>query len=36
MTDKDIVDGKECRYWFRPRPGDYRKCSLRGENDNCD
>ena len=36
MTDKGIVDGKECRYWFRLRPGDYRKCSLRGENDNCD
>ena len=34
MTDK--IDGKECRYWFRPTPGDYRKCSLRGENDNCD
>ena len=37
MTDKQIIiDGKECRYWFRPNPGDYRKCSLRGENDNCD
>lgn len=36
MTDKRIIDGKECRYWFRPNPSDYRKCSLRGENDNCD
>ena len=37
MTDKQIIiDGKECRYWFRLNPGDYRKCSLRGENDNCD
>ena len=36
MTDKQIIDGKECRYWFRPNPGDYRKCSLRGKNDNCD
>lgn len=36
MTDKYIVDGKECRYWFRLNPGDYRKCALRGENDNCD
>ena len=36
MTGKDIVDGKECRYWFRPNPSDYRKCSLRGKNDNCD
>lgn len=34
MTDK--IDGKECRYWFRLNPGDYRKCSLRGKNDNCD
>ena len=34
MTDK--IDGKECRYWFRPTPGDYRKCALRGKNDNCD
>ena len=37
MTDKRIIiDGKECRYWFRPNPSDYRKCSLRGKNDNCD
>ena len=37
MTDKQImIDGKECRYWFRPNPSDYRKCSLRGKNDNCD
>lgn len=36
MTGKDIVDGKECRYWFRLNPSDYRKCALRGENDNCD
>ena len=37
MTDKQIIiDGKECRYWFRLNPDDYRKCSLRGENDNCD
>ena len=36
MTDKQVIDGKECRYWFRPKPCDYRKCSLRGENDNCD
>ena len=36
MTDKQIIDGKECRYWFRPNLCDYRKCSLRGENDNCD
>ena len=34
MTDK--VDGKECRYWFRPTPGDYRICALRGKDDNCD
>ena len=34
MTDKQIViDGKECRYCFRDN---YRKCSLRGRNDNCD
>ena len=37
MTDKKImIDGKKCRYWFRPNPSDYRKCSLRGKNDNCD
>ena len=37
MADKQIIiDGKECRYWFRPKPSDYRKCSLRGKNDNCD
>ena len=37
MTDKQImINGKECRYWFRPNPSDYRKCSLRGKNDNCD
>lgn len=37
MTNKQIIiDGKECRYWFRPNPDDYRKCSLRGKNDNCD
>lgn len=37
MTDKQtIIDGKECRYWFTPNPDDYRKCSLRGKNDNCD
>lgn len=37
MTDKQIIiDGKDCRYWFRPNPDDYRKCSLRGKNDNCD
>ena len=37
MTDKQIIiDSKECRYWFRPNPDDYRKCSLRGKNDNCD
>ena len=37
MDDKQImIDGKECRYWFRPNPSDYRKCSLRGKNDNCD
>ena len=34
MADK--IDGKECRYWFKPTPGDYRKCALRGEDDNCD
>ena len=34
MTDK--IDGKECRYWFRPNPGDYRRCALRGKDDNCD
>lgn len=28
--------GLSCKYWFRPNPTDYRKCSLRGENDNCD
>ena len=31
-----IIDGKECRYWFRLNPNDYRKCSLRGKDDNCD
>ena len=37
MIDKQIIiDGKECRYWFRLNSGDYRKCSLRGKNDNCD
>ena len=37
MTNKQIIiDGKECRYWFRPNPDDYRKCSLRGKDDNCD
>ena len=36
MTDKQIIDGKECRYWFRYNPSDYRKCSLRGKDDNCD
>ena len=36
MTDKHIINGKECRYWFRLNPSDYRKCSLSGENDNCD
>lgn len=37
MTDRTkIIDGKECKYWLRPNPTDYRKCSLRGENDNCD
>lgn len=36
MTNERIIDGKECRYWFRPNSSDYRKCSLRGENDNCD
>ena len=37
MADKQImIDGKECRYWFRPNPSDYRICSLRGKNDNCD
>ena len=36
MQDKPVIDGIECRYWFRVNPGDYRKCSLRGGNDNCD
>ena len=37
MADKQIIiNGKECRYWFRLNPDDYRKCSLRGKNDNCD
>lgn len=36
MTDKQIIDGKECRYWFRYNTDDYRKCSLRGKDDNCD
>ena len=37
MTDKqEKIDGKECRYWFRPNPGDYRRCALRGKDDNCD
>ena len=36
MQDKPVIDGIECRYWFRVNPRDYRKCSLRGENDNCD
>ena len=36
MTNKQIIDGKECRYWFRLNPDDYRKCSLRGKDDNCD
>ena len=31
-----IIDGKECRYWFRLNSGNYRKCSLRGKNDNCE
>ena len=36
MTDKQIIiDGKACRYWFRLNPDDYRKCSLRGKDDNC-
>lgn len=35
-ADKQIIDGKECKYWFRPNPTDYRKCSLRGQDDNCD
>ena len=34
MTDK--IDGKKCRYWFRPNPSDYRRCALRGKDDNCD
>ena len=36
MQDKPVIDGIECRYWFRVNPRDYRKCSLRGGNDNCD
>ena len=37
MENKQIIiDGKECRYWFRLNPDDYRKCSLRGKDDNCD
>ena len=36
MTNKQIIDGKECKYWFKLNPSDYRKCSLRGKNDNCD
>ena len=36
MDKQIIIDGKECRYWFRLNPDDYRKCSLRGKNDNCD
>lgn len=37
MTDKQIkIDGMDCRYWFRPNPTDCRKCSLRGQDDNCD
>ena len=37
MTDKqEKIDGKECRYQFRPNPGDYRRCALRGKDDNCD
>ena len=35
MQDKPVIDGIECRYWFRVNPRDYRKCSLRGGNDNC-
>ena len=30
MQDKPVIDGIECRYWFRVNPRDYRKCSLRG------
>lgn len=33
---KNKNTGLNCKYWFRPNPTDYRKCSLRGENDNCD
>ena len=36
MQDKPVIDGIECRYWYRVNPRNYRKCSLRGENDNCD
>ena len=36
MQDKPVIDDIECRYWFRVNPRDYRKCSLRGGNDNCD
>lgn len=36
MIYKQIIDGKECRYWFQPNPTDYRKCALRGKDDNCD
>ena len=37
MTDKQIkIDGMDCRYWLRPNPTDCRKCSLRGQDDNCD
>ena len=36
MQDKPVIDGIECRYWFRVNSRDYRKCSLRGGNDNCD
>ena len=36
MDKQIIINGKECKYWFRYNPDDYRKCSLRGKNDNCD
>lgn len=36
MNKQIIIDGKECKYWFKPNPTDYRRCSLRGQNYNCD
>lgn len=37
MTDKEgTINGVECIIGFKPNPADYRRCSLRGKDDNCD